>query len=211
MMLRTLLTALCTAALLLTAAGCTSDEDRLENFRRELEAGNLTQAEQTLASIGSTRVKEQGAVLLIRTYLSVNQLDRAVYVYDNITTRHIGRDNLDDTFTSADNYDRVVSQLLREYMVSHGEYDRAWRYYPLKYSSENNYGNAASRLSYLLDVVNDMCLKGRADAARKFADVQTSWFAVNVDNIIGEYPEYEGFSSENVRRKLYEQIERLSY
>lgn len=198
-------------AALLTLASCTSNETKFEAFQDELRAGNLTTAEQILTTIDKKKLKEQAALELIRTYLHVDQVDKAINVYENITPHHRGRQELTNYYTKSNSYDRVVCQLLRSYLVSHEDYDRAWRYYPLSSSVEDNYTNAEHRFQYLVDVVNDMCLKGHYDAARKFADVQSAWFAVHVDNVAKSDDPAAMYNSNYVRQYLYEQINRLSY
>lgn len=200
-----------TVAALLSAISCTTAEQKLNKFQEEVKAGNLTSAEQIITTIDKRSLKEQAAIELIRTYLSVDQIDRAISVYENITPRHRGRHELSDYFTKSNDYDCVVCRMLRTALINHGDYDLAWLYYPLKYRVEDDYRNSEPRFQYLVDVVNDMCLKGRYDAARNFANVQAAWFAVHVDNIVNAKEPESVFTSDYVRQCLYEQINHLSY
>lgn len=197
---------LCIGALCDTAIGW-KDKGLYGKFEKQFKAGNLTKAEQVLERFSDTREGRKAALQLIDTYLSVKQPDRAIHVYEHITHNHAGRHSL----LYGNSYEKAATKSLREYLIKHGDYERAWNYYPLNDSDENYYSNAECRLAYMVDVVNNLCLKGKHDEAMRFVNVQLGWFMAHVDSQtdVANNPHWESYTSENVRQKLYEQIQNV--
>lgn len=191
------------AVVAVSVVACGDDSKR---FREAMNEGNLSEAEECLADMSEQSDCQQGALQLIRAYLSVDEPEKAILVYENITPWH--KDRYEMQWSRGD-YERNVCQLLRDYLVKNGDYERAWAYYPLDYEGENYAGNAQSRYAYISDVVAAMCAKGEQEEARRFVESQLRWFVTYVDSITGETmaAERAGFNSSVVRDNLYAQID----
>ena len=177
-----------------------------EKFREYMAEGELTKAQERLIEMGSGSDSESCALQLIKAYLKLDMPDKAINVYENITSWHTDAYNMQ---WRGGEYEREVCRLLREYLVAHGQYEKAWNYYPLDYEDENYPGNAQNRLAYLSDVVAAMCAKGDQEEATRFVEDHLRWFAVYVDAGSGEFVESlkANFSSDAVRQKLMQQID----
>lgn len=145
---------------------------------------------------------------LIQSYLEAGAISKAVYVYENITSWHADRSELD---WNRNWYEKDVCKLLREHLMRNGEYDKAFDYYPIRYSDENYIGNAPDRYTYISDVVAALCAKGKQEEARKFIEYQLRWFVVSVDSYVTNHESdielKNMFGSNAVRTKLLEQID----
>lgn len=202
----TILTCLRTIAVPVMAAALFSCGDASKDFDKALAAGNLTEAAQCLREIDDRSELKSSALQLIKTYLSIDEPDKAIDVYENITSWHMSRDKM--SIYNA-KYENEACKLLREYLIQNGQYERAWNYYPLDYDDENYVGNARCRYVFLSDVVAAICAKGKQEDAQRFVESQLRWFVANVDSASDEYAEEEkkNFNSEAVREKLYAQID----
>lgn len=177
-------------------------------FREAMAAGNLSEAQEHLVKINDKTDCKSCALQLIRTYIEVDAPEKAIHVYEHITSWHKDRYNMK---WHNGNYEREVCKLLRGYLVKTGEYEKAQNYYPLEYEDENYIGNAQSRYMYVSDVVADICAKGKQDEARKFVEFQLRWFVANVDSDTSTLQSCIDtktvFNSTVVREKLLEQID----
>lgn len=124
-------------ALMPLACSCGRSEQK---FRDAIQRGELSEAEQHLGNMSSGDQGEY-ALQLIRTYLDLDEPAKAIHVYEDITPWHSARGDLK---LRPDGYSARASRLLREYLIAHDEYDKAWQYYPLEYDDENYIGNARS-------------------------------------------------------------------
>lgn len=186
----------------LTACG----KSAFEQFNEALAVGELSKAQEYLVEVSDRTELKQGTLQLIRSYLSVGEVDKAIEVYENVTPWHKSRY---DMKWNNGSYEQTVCKLLRKRLLKDGDYERAWEYYPLEYKDENYFENAQSRYAYLSDVVADMCSKGKQEECRRFIENQLSWFVTYVDSSQGEYVENVKtyFSSNVVRDKLNAQID----
>lgn len=178
-----------------------------DKFREAIGAGNLSEAQECLMKMDGEEICPC-ALQLIRAYMSVDAVDKAIHVYENITPWH--RNRYDMKWSYGD-YERTVCKLFREHLVKNGEYEAALNYYPLEYESEDYIGNAQSYYIYISDVVADMCAKGQQDGARKFVKYRLRWFVANVDahtgNSKSDLAIKEVFNSGTVCERLFEQID----
>lgn len=190
------------------AVGSHSSSNANDKFQEAMEKGNLTEA-KTILRNGS--VGRNAALQLIKAYLDVGDADAAIDVYENITSNHVSRYDMQYTSLNHSEYEQKACKLLREYLMQHGQYEKAWNYYPLQYEDENYSGNAQSRFAWMSDVVSEMCKKGRQDDARSFVDDQLRWFVTYIDGETGEDSEKDKavYGSEVVRQKLYNQIDNV--
>ena len=185
-----------------------SSENSYDKFEKAMSEGNLSEAKTILrnGSVGSN-----AALQLIKAYLDAGDADAAIDVYENITSNHVSRYDMQYTSLNHSEYEQKACKLLREYLMQHGQYEKAWNYYPLQYEDENYSGNAQSRYAGMTDVVSEMCKKGRQDDARSFVDDQLRWFVTYIDGETGEDSEKDkaAYGSEVVRQKLYNQIDNV--
>lgn len=167
-----------------------SSSNANNKFQEAMEKGNLTEAKAISQKNG---LKYSAYLQLIKAYLDAGDANAAIEVYENITPND------------------EASKLLREYLMQHGQYEKAWNYYPLQYEDENYSGNAQSRFAWMSDVVSEMCKKGRQDDARSFVDDQLRWFVTYIDGKTGEGSDKDKavYGSEVVRLKLYNQIDNV--
>ena len=180
----------------------------IDKFKDKFAEGDLTEAQKYLTKISDHLDAEHCALKLIKAYVEAGSVDKAINVYEKITTWHKGRYKMG--WKSEGDYDHEVCKLLRTALMRNGEYEKAWNYYSLSSEEEDSYDNAKDRYLYLSDVVDDMCNKGKQEEASKFVDKNLRWFARNIDNMdddssIIEYKQKYG--STVVREKLMEQIE----
>lgn len=196
------------AFLMLVCCMVSCGENYQEKFTEELNAGNLTAAQEYLTKIDDRGAIKRCAKKLIQSYLEAGAISKAVYVYENITSWHADRSELD---WNRNWYEKDVCKLLREHLMRNGEYDKAFDYYPIRYSDENYIGNAPDRYTYISDVVAALCAKGKQEEARKFIEYQLRWFVVSVDSYVTNHESdielKNMFGSNAVRTKLLEQID----
>lgn len=180
----------------------------VHKFREAMAVGSLSEAQELLTKIEDKADCKSCALQLIQAYIEVDAPEKAIHVYEHITSWHKDRYNMK---WRNGNYEREVCKLLRSYLVKNGEYEKAQNYYPLEYEDENYIGNAQSRYLYVSDVVAAICAKGKQDEARKFVEYQLRWFVANVDSDTSTLQSCidvkEAFNSAVVRDKLLEQIE----
>lgn len=188
---------------LLTSCGNNSSKD----FEKAMSDGDLQKAQEAVVDM-SSQSKYDCALQLIKAWLSIDEADKAMNVYDNITKNHYSRSQMSWHHHGQD-YEEQACKLLREYLVAHGDYERAWNYYPLDLESESCPCNAQDHYAYISDVVSALCKKGNKEEARKFVEDQLQWFVTYVDPASDENwsDEKANFNSTEVRQRLYEQID----
>lgn len=188
-------------------SSCSSDIS-YNKFEQAMNEGNLSKAREILKEDKSNH---SAALQLIKAYLDVGDPNAAIDVYENITSNHANRYEMQFTNLHNGEYAQKCCKMLREYLMQHGEYERAWPYYPLGYDDEDYYGNAKYRYAWICDVICVMCKKGQQDDARNFVDEQLRWFVNNVDSESTHNNENikANYGSEIVRQKLYNQIDNV--
>lgn len=177
-----------------------------EKFESALTEGNFTQAEIVLKEMSSDEGKYRYAQILIDEYLSLEELDKAIYVYEHITPSHCSRYELQySTMHVSDGYEVSVTEKLRKALIRADRFDDAWRYYPLDFDNENYAGNGSSYSRYMSDVIVYLCGKDRKHEAQMFLNNNIHWFMNNVDN--GQHGEkYLQFSYLNMKTQFQEII-----
>ncbi len=192
--------------LLLAICLVACSDGNIDKFKEKFAEGDLSEAQKYLTRISDQHDAEPCALQLIKSYIEVGSVDKAIYVYENITTWHKDRHDM-----QYESYDKNVCKLLRKALIKNGDYEKAWDYYPLGYDDEESYANADKRFLYLSDVVDAMCNKGKQEEAVKFVDKNLRWFARNIDNLDNKYDwqieDKQKYGSTVVREKLLEQIE----
>lgn len=176
--------------LVLIFISCTS---QAEKFEAALYAGNLTEAETILKDIEADYGRHVYAQMLIEEYLSIDELDKAIHVYERITPYHCSRYEMQwDNLYGLDGYEVAVTAKFRKALIKADRFEEAWEYYPLEYETETYAGNASSYFRYMSDVIVHLCSNDRKPEAQLFLNRHVNWFRTNVDN--GEwgkdYPQY---------------------
>jgi hypothetical protein len=131
--------------------------------------------------------------MLIEEYLSIDELDKAIHVYERITPYHCSRYEMQwDNLYGLDGYEVAVTAKFRKALIKADRFEEAWEYYPLEYETETYAGNASSYFRYMSDVIVHLCSNDRKPEAQLFLNRHVNWFRTNVDN--GEwgkdYPQY---------------------
>lgn len=161
-----------------------------EKFKKALAAGKLTEAEIRVSEIASTRQGKQGVLELIDTYLDVDQPERAIKVFENITYDH--------NSGYSNSFEDQACRRLSDYLLKHGDYDRAWYYYGSK--------SPQARLGFMMDVVKYLCSQGKPDEAVRFVNMEVMWFDREDPKSSADDP----YNCDNVRVKLLNYIRDIS-
>ena len=176
--------------LVLIFISCTS---QAEKFEAALYAGNLTEAGTILKDIEADYGRHVYAQMLIEEYLSIDELDKAIHVYERITPYHCSRYEMQwDNLYGLDGYEVAVTAKFRKALIKADRFEEAWEYYPLEYETETYAGNASSYFKYMSDVIVHLCNKDRKPEAQLFLNSHVNWFRANVDNGKWgkDYPQY---------------------
>ena len=157
-----------------------------------LDAGNLKEAELFLKEIKGSRECLYYGALLIDEYLTIGNLDRAIYVFEKITGHcsmyNMKYKGLYDNAAYTEKYSRKIYDAL----IKDGRYDEAWNYHARNYEKEDYAGNAPNYFSYMSDVIVAMCNSGQQTQAQQFIKQKSVWFIKNVDNSysVDDYLDY---------------------
>lgn len=192
------------AVCLLTACGASPSEMCSE----ALDAGNLKEAEAHLKKIDGGPCRYYGG-LLIDEYLAIGNLDRAIYVFDNITGHcSMYKMQLEGFYASA-GYTKEYSKKIYNALLKEGRYDEAWSYHPLSYDGEDYPGNAPDYFAYMSDVIIAMCSSGLSMQVQQFIKQKSVWFLKNVDNHEDgkDYPNYRYSIMLSELNKVYDNVQ----
>lgn len=147
-----------------------------------LDAGNLKEAEGYLKEIDDAVVCRHYGGMLIDEYLAIDNLDRAIHVFENLTGHcsmyNMKYKGLYDSAAYTEKYSRKIYDAL----IKDGRYDEAWNYHARNYENEDYAGNAPDYFSYMSDVIVAMCSSGQQAQAQQFIKQKSVWFIKNVDN-----------------------------
>ena len=130
--------------------------------------------------------------MLIDEYLAIDNLDRAIYVFERITGHcsmyNMKYKGLYDNAAYTEKYSRKIYDAL----IKEGRYDEAWNYHARNYDREDYAGNAPDYFSYMSDVIVAMCNSGQQVQAQQFIKQKSVWFIKNVDNSysVDDYLDY---------------------
>ena len=173
-----------------------------EQFEEALKTGNLTEAELHLKKMNDDKDSRHYGGLLIEEYISIDNLDRAIYVFEHIT----GHCSMSDTqFTALyknAEYTKKYAKIIYYALLKNGRYDEAWEYHTRSYKDTDYPGNAPDYFSYMSDVIIEMLQKGKHAEAQQFINQKSIWFLKNVNNHkYGDtYPNY--YRYENMCEEL---------
>ena len=169
-----------------------------------LTEGNLKEAEAHLKLIDDGGKRRYYGGLLIDEYLAVENIDRAIYVFDKITG-HCSMYDMQWSHKTAAGYTQTYSKNIYNALIKAGRYDEAWSYHSLSYESENYPGNSPDYFAYMTDCIMHMCSTGNSAQASQFIKHKSVWFLKNVDNHKWgeEYPEYRYETMRSELNKVY--------
>lgn len=169
---------LCAVAVCLLVACGASSSKKCEGA---LVAGNLKEAEMHLKKISDAAQCRYYGGLLIEEYLAIDNLDKAIYVFENITG-HCSMYQMQYSHYSSANYTQNYSQKIYTALLKAGRYDEAWGYHSRSYDGDNYAGNAPDYFAYMTDCIIQMCNSGGSSQVPKFIKQNGLWFLKNVDN-----------------------------
>ena len=165
-----------------------------------LEEGNLDnllEYAKDCKSLSFTQKKD-----VINEFLAQGRVDDAAVFFDG--AGHVSMYDIQWEYKNskeAIDYATSVAEKLRYSFYSIGEYEAAWKYHPLRYSTITNAGNAESRYQFMVEATKFILKnKGKTDA-RIFVKEGSEWFRTYVDNDKnGE--EYSQFNYKAAKQKL---------
>ena len=130
-----------------------------ENFEEALKTGNLTEAELHLKKMNDDKDSRHYGGLLIQEYISIDNLDRAIYVFENITGHCSMSDAQYTSLYSNAEFTQKYAKKIYDALLKNGRYDEAWEYHTRSFKNADYPGNAPDYFSYMNDVIIVMCQK----------------------------------------------------
>ena len=170
----------------------TKAPDEREQFNQAIREGRLSDAESLLKG-GKISVGFYDCCTdLIDEYLDIEYLDKAIYVFDKISSSRCSMYGMQWNSSTSEytkkNSKKIYKQLINEY-----RFEEAWEYHPLSYETQNYPGNAPDYFSYMTDVIVHLCSNNRKSEAQRFVTTHIHWFTKNVDQHEWgkDYPQYK--------------------
>ena len=129
---------------------------------------------------------------LIDEYLAIGNIDKAIYVFDKVSSHCSMYDMQYEGLHSTARYTKENSKKIYKKLIAADRFEDAWAYHPLSYNSENYPGNAPDYFAYMADVITHLCTHNRKAEAQMFLNTHIHWFTKNVDNHKWgkDYPQY---------------------
>ena len=176
---------LCSAILFFS---CQSSEEKIE---AAIYDGELGKAETIMTGM-SGAVKYRYSARLIDEYLSIGNIDRAVYVFNVLTPHCTMYESKFNSLHSTATYTAENARKIYDALLNEGRYDECWAFHSISYNTETYPGNAPDFFSYMSDVIVHLCAGGKVEKARRFIAEKSVWFMNNVDNHEWghKYPDY---------------------
>ena len=152
-----------------------------------------------------------GALDLIKLYISNGDVNNAIDVYEKLTPLHCSMFDIEYSHKrhgSNNRYEPEATNLIRKELIKLGDYDLAW-YYSEKEScghDPNDYVHADFYYRFMVEVVNYLCENNKKQEARKFVNRYIQWFSENVDVLDKSYESYKNYNSQKSKTKLLQII-----
>ena len=148
-----------------------------------------------------------GALDLIKLYISNGDVDNAMEVYEKLTPMHCSMFKIEYSHLrhgSNKQYEPEATNLIRKELIKLGNYDLAWHYSEKESWGEdpNDYVHAEFYYRFMTDVINHLCENNNKQAARKFINKYIQWFSNNVDVIDKSFDTYKNYNSQKSKAKL---------
>ncbi len=171
---------------------CVGGPSPREQFDKAIAEGKLSEAQVVLTQMRGESDFNLCCEILIDEYLSIGNLNKAIYVFDKVSSHCSMYEMKFDSLYDEDGFTKRNSQKIYKKLIAADRFDEAWAYHPLSYSSEEYPGNAHDYFSYMVDVITHLCTNQRHDEAYTFITSHIHWFSKNVDNHQWgkDYPEY---------------------
>lgn len=174
---------------LLMCSGCSSPR---EKFDIAVAEGRLNDALEFLYDIDRENGRYFCCTTLIDAYLAIGDIDKAIYVFDRVSSHCSVYQMQFDCIYSTSEYTKQNSQKIYKKLIAADRFDDAWAYHPLSYDEDNYPENAPDYFAYMVDVITHLCANNRKAEAQRFITTHIHWFTKNVDNheCGKEYPQY---------------------
>ena len=163
-----------------------------EQFDVAVAEGRLSDAQKVLVEIDRGDGFYRCCETLIEEYLDINNLDKAIYVFEKISSHCSMYQMGFESLYSTSKYTKLNSQKIYKKLIAADRFDDAWAYHPLSYDGEDYPGNAPDYFAYMVDVITHLCTNNRKAEAQRFVTTHIHWFTKNVDNHEWgkDYPQY---------------------
>ena len=181
------------------------EKQQMERFETALTNGDLHTAKVWLEE-NKNRFNEHYedrekfnllSAKLIESYLEVNNLKEAEYVYNNI---------IYDSYRDDKSSCRMPIYI---WTKENGHYDKAWDYYK-KHNS--NIHDADDYYEFMLEIISYLCNQNKKKEALEFVNKYSIWFKTNVDNstTTEEYKtQYKNYKYTIAKKNLLEDIKEM--
>lgn len=182
-------------SVVLTACGGsqkTKAPDEREQFNQAIKEGRLSDAETLLVNGKISVGFYDCCTMLIDEYLDIEDLDKAIYVFDKISSKRCSMYDMQWN-SSTSEYSKKNSKKIYKQLINEDRFDDAWEYHSLRYGTQDYPGNAPDYFSYMTDVIVHLCSNNRKAEAQRFVTTHIHWFTKNVDQHEWgkDYPQYK--------------------
>lgn len=163
-----------------------------EQFDVAVANGELSNALKILPDIEQKDGFYLCCTTLIDEYLAIGNIDKAIYVFDKVSSHCSMYEMQYESLHSTARYTNKNSKKIYKKLIAADRFEDAWAYHPLSYDSENYPGNAPEYFGYIADVITHLCVNNRKAEAQMFLNTHIHWFTKNVDNHQWgkDYPQY---------------------
>lgn len=153
-----------------------------EQFDAAVAEGRLSDALKVLPEINKDNDRYFCCTTLIDEYLAIDDIDKAIYVFDRVSSHCSVYQMQYENLYSTSKYTKLNSQKIYKKLIAADRFDEAWAYHPLSYDDENYPGNAPDYFAFMVDVITHLCANNRKAEAQTFITTHIHWFTKNVDN-----------------------------
>jgi len=163
-----------------------------EQFDVAVAEGRLSDALELLNEIDRKHGRYFCCTTLIDEYLAIGDIDKAIYVFDRVSSHCSVYQMQYENLYSTSKYTKQNSQKIYKKLIAADRFDDAWAYHPLSYDGEDYPGNAPDYFAFMVDVITHLCINNRKAEAQRFITTHIHWFTKNVDNHQWgkDYPQY---------------------
>ena len=178
-------------------------------FYTHISNGDAESAKSVLKEMGISFY--DGALDLIKLYISNGDVYNAIEVYEKLTPRHCSTFEFEYAHLrhgSNNQYEPEATKLIRKELIKLGEYDLAWHYSEKNSWGDdpNDYMHADQYYRFMTEVVNYLCENNNKQAARKFVNKYIQWFIANVDDTDKSSSTYKKHNSYKSKTQLLQII-----
>ena len=186
---------------------------QMQTFEMHISDGDAESAKSVLKEMDISFYSGayyDGALDLIKLYISNGDVYNAIEVYEKITPNHCSANEMvwsHKRHGSNNTYEIDATKLIKAELIKLGDYALVWEYSARDSYSEDYISNAESYFRFMSEVVMSLCQANKKQDARKFVKDYIIWFVKNVDNEKDDYPtEYKNYNSRTAQSKLLQII-----